>query len=134
MAESIRQRMGGSHLGKMTDKELRKLFTTILSDLAAIRTSLAATQADGNNVQVIANNLVSGVGNLQAQVNNLILADANIKNMVNNLVSAVTNIKTNCSNATVNVAAITTNVAAAITNLNAITMANSAPSALNLTA
>ena len=134
MGRSVKQGMGSTKIGGMDNAELYKLLETIRTDLAALRTTLLATQADGNNIQIIANNVGSAVGNLQAQVNNLVLADANIKNMVNNLVSAVTNIKANCSNAVVNVTAITTNVAAVITNINAVTLTNSAPSALNLTA
>ncbi len=116
-SKSIKTNLNGMGLGKLNDAELRSLFTTILTDLAALRTSLTAVQADGNNVQIIANNLVSAVGNLRATVNNLVLDIVKV------------NCNTNSANNTVVITAT-----AVTTNLNAITMANSAPSALNLTA
>ena len=49
MTESVKQRMSGTHLGRMSDTALRKLFETIQSDLAA-------NLADRNNLQIIVNN------------------------------------------------------------------------------
>ncbi len=126
MTQSIKKRVNHSHLGNMSNRELKQLFVAALADLRAVA-------ADVANVQIVTNNLISAVGNVQTMVNNLVLADANIKNMVNNLVSAVTNIDVNCSNAVVNVAAITTNVSAVTTNLNAATFVAVSNAALTLT-
>jgi len=79
MSESIKRRVGHSHLGNLSNKELKKLFDAALVDLTAIRAQLNDATADVANVQLV----------------------------VNNLVSAVQNIDVNCSNATVNLNAIT---------------------------
>lgn len=79
MAQSIKKRVGHSHLGNMSNKELKKLLDAALADLTAIRAQVNTVAADLANVQVVTNNLVS----------------------------AVNNIDVNCSNATVNLNAVT---------------------------
>jgi cytolysin (calcineurin-like family phosphatase) len=76
MTESVKQRLSGSHIGKMNDLELRKLFLAIQSDLAA-------NLADRNNLQIIVNNLGDAVLNLQASVNNLVSDVTKISNNTN---------------------------------------------------
>lgn len=75
MSESIKKRVGASHLGQMSKSELKKLLDATLTDLTALKSTV--------------NNVVTDLGKVQT--------------VTNNLASAVNNIKTNCSNATVNV-------------------------------
>jgi hypothetical protein len=84
MTESISKRMGGSHIGKMSDKELRKLFVATLSDLQNLNTVVA--------------NLVSAVGNVTLTANNLV---ADIKKVSNN---------TNAANNTVQITAVASTI------------------------
>lgn len=116
MSESVKQRMGGSHLGGMNEGELRKLFVTILSDLAAIRSTVNNLVADMNNVQVVTNNIVSGLGNERLVVNRLV---TDINRIANNLGTG--------NNVAVNANAV-------VTNLNAQTFTSTTPSNLNLVA
>jgi len=69
MTESIKNRMGGSHIGKMNDKELRRLFLATLSDVQNLNTVVA--------------NLVSGVGNLNGSVANLVSDVTKLSNNLN---------------------------------------------------
>ena len=63
MTQSIKRRVAGSHLGNMSDKELRKLFEAALVDLRDIAADLA-------NVQIVVNNLVSAVTNIDVNCSN----------------------------------------------------------------
>jgi hypothetical protein len=88
MTESIKNRMGGSHVGKMNDKELRKLFLATLTDLQNLNTVVA--------------NLVAGVGNMQTTVNALaadVVKISNNTNAPNNTVQiTATAVTTNLNN------------------------------------
>lgn len=109
MSDSIKKRIGHSHLGNMSNKELKKLFDAALVDLAALRTTVNLLTADGNNLQIVTNNLISAVGNLRTTANALV-ADA---------------VKINANTASAN-STVTLTAAAAVTNLNAATLAGSA--------
>jgi len=88
MTESIKNRMGGSHIGKMNDKELRRLFLATLSDV--------------QNLNTVVSNLVSGVGNMKTTVNALVADVVKISNntgAVNNTVQiTATAVTTNLNN------------------------------------
>jgi len=63
MSESVKNRVGGAHLGVMTDKELLKLLLAVRSDLAALALDLA-------NVQIVLNNVGSAVQNIKTNCSN----------------------------------------------------------------
>jgi hypothetical protein len=70
MTESVKNRIGASHLGKMSQTELLKLVLAIRSDLVNLNT-------------VVSTNLISAVGNIQASVNNLVSDVTKISNNTN---------------------------------------------------
>ena len=63
MSDSIKKRMGHSHLGGMSNKELKKLFDAALADLRKVAADLA-------NVQVVVNNIGSAVQNIKTNCSN----------------------------------------------------------------
>ena len=73
MSASIKQRMGGSKIGEMSNKELTKLLQAAQADLAAIRTAVSAAVTDATAVQNTLNALivdVAGVSNNTGSANN----------------------------------------------------------------
>lgn len=73
MSESIKKRINHSHLGNMSNKELKKLLDAALADLTAIRTQVNDIAADMANVQIVTNNLVSAIGNIDVNCANAVL-------------------------------------------------------------
>lgn len=63
MAESVKNRVGGAHIGAMSDKELIKLLLAVRSDLLAVALDLA-------NVQIVLNNVGSAVANIKTNCSN----------------------------------------------------------------
>lgn len=147
MSDSIKQRMGGSHIGKMNDKELRKLLQAALTDLGVLRTAINTIAADNANVQVVTNNLVALSVALKAQMNNVVADTSNVQNVTNNLVTLSVALKTqfnvlvsdvnNINQATViNNQAINTTVTAAVVanNVTAVTLTATSPVTNNVSA
>ena len=69
MAQSIKKRMAASHLGHMTDRELRQLFSAALVDLTAMRATVASLVTQHNSlvtdVQKISNNAAAANNTVQ---------------------------------------------------------------------
>jgi hypothetical protein len=61
MAESIKNRVGGSHIGAMSDKELLKLLLAVRSDLVSLQTVVNNV---GNAVQNIKTNCSNATVNI----------------------------------------------------------------------
>jgi len=78
MAQSIKKRMAASHIGHMSDRELRQLFSAALVDLTALRTTVAslvtAHNAAVTDLQKISNN--TGAANNTVQVSSAAVAVA----------------------------------------------------------
>jgi hypothetical protein len=114
MSDSIKQRLSGSHIGKMNDKELRKLLLAALTDLAMLRTAFNTISSDNNNVQLVTNNLVALTQALKVTVNNLVIDIVKVNcntNSPNNTVAIISVAVTN------NVTAITMNQVANVAAL-----------------
>ena len=114
MSDSIVARMGHSHIGKMNDKELRKLLQATLTDLASLRTAVNAIALDNANVQIVTNNLQAGYVAVKASVNKLVI---DVQGVSNNTGSANNTYQVTATAVTNNVSAITMAQTAAVAAL-----------------
>jgi hypothetical protein len=60
--QSIKSRVGGAHLGAMSDKELIKLFIALRDDLATLATHV-------NNIGAAVNNIKTNCSNATVNIN-----------------------------------------------------------------
>lgn len=84
MADSIKQRVGGSKASTLTKRELLKLYNATLTDLTALRSVVNNLSADANNVAVYLNNVRN---DLVALSNNLNAANNTVQITANNTLS-----------------------------------------------
>lgn len=75
MAESVKNRIGGSHLGVRDEKELIKLLLAMRSDLATLATHV-------NNMGAALNNIKTNCSNATVNVNIGSLTAANLNTQV----------------------------------------------------
>jgi L-ribulose-5-phosphate 3-epimerase UlaE len=85
----VKQRLGGSHIGKENDKQLRKLFLAIQADLAALQT--------------VQNNVIDGLNNVAVQV---VALHADIVKVSNNTNAANNTVQITAAAPTINLNAV----------------------------
>ena len=114
MSESIKQRFSGSHIGKMNDKELRKLLSATLTDLTSLRTAVNTIAADHANLQIVTNNLVALTVALKVQGNALV---TDVQGVSNNTNAANNTYQVTATAVTNNVSAVTLGEVSAVSAL-----------------